>query len=170
MNGGGKCRVCGHPRRTEIEAAADGGRHLREIADAFGLTERGLQRHYATHGRAGALEAVAAEAAPPASAPSPEVVSDSARVVIDELLRRVRKLMADAEADPLATYRDRSALLTTAGTVAKLLGQLTGEFAVSEASIVASPQWRRVEGAIVAALTPYPEAAAAVALAVEGLL
>ncbi len=159
---GPKCRVCSSPKRAEIEARADGGDPLSLLASEYELSERAMQKHYATHGRASGVPTVSADG----EATGREA---TAREVISELLRRVRKLMSDAENDPIATYRDRSALLTTAGTVAKLLGQLTGEFAVSEASIVASPQWRRVEVAIFEALKPFPDAAAAVLEALEEL-
>ncbi|EYF00199.1 Hypothetical protein CAP_1093 [Chondromyces apiculatus DSM 436] len=54
--------------------------------------------------------------------------------------------------------------------VLELLGRLTGEIGpTAEVTIVDSPRWKRIEGAIAGALASFPEAAAAVSKALAEL-
>jgi hypothetical protein len=56
--------------------------------------------------------------------------------------------------------------VTAAKGALELLGRFSGELGqASEVVIVESPKWKRIEAAIAQALTPFPEAAAAVSKA-----
>jgi hypothetical protein len=86
-----------------------------------------------------------------------------------KLLAHIRRLQDDltnaAPEDHELAARVRMAD-QLAGAIAKL-GQVSGT-RVTERAILASPHWLEVEGVIVAALEPWPDAMRAVATALEG--
>jgi len=43
---GKPCTVCAHPDRSAIDAALEGGRPLRRIAAAYGVSKTALHRHW----------------------------------------------------------------------------------------------------------------------------
>lgn len=56
-----QCRACGHPDRRALDAAlAAGSDTLVEIAEKFGLTKSGLDRHWQRHAGPAAAAATAA--------------------------------------------------------------------------------------------------------------
>lgn len=44
-----RCRVCGHPQRAEIERALVNGETYEKIAEKYGLSIAGVQRHFKSH-------------------------------------------------------------------------------------------------------------------------
>jgi hypothetical protein len=107
----------------------------------------------------------AEEAAPPTSR-SPTSAS-TARAKLDDLLVSLRKLADSIGGD--ATVGERIAVFRASVAPIKLLGQLTGELGASEATVAASPHYRRIREAIVAALEEHPEALRAVERALARL-
>jgi len=64
--------------------------------------------------------------------------------------------------------RGRAALLANAAKTLVMLGKLTGVgLSISERKILDSPNWRILEGKIIKALTPWPDALRAVARAID---
>lgn len=65
---------------------------------------------------------------------------------------------------------ERSKVASSAAATLEKLGRITGEvLQISEARLLRTPAWRRIEGTIVTALQPYPEALQAVAVALQAL-
>ncbi len=86
--------------------------------------------------------------------------------LLDKLEKLVGKLEVDAEAstrDLLGAYKELRESIT-------LLARLTRELGPErEVVIVQSPQWKRVEAALVDALRPFPEAAKAAGKALRSI-
>jgi transcriptional regulator with XRE-family HTH domain len=93
----------------------------------------------------------------------------------DSVQARARRLqsMIDAMTDQLqrATTPDEFSKFCRSITPALVhLGRLTGEtLSIDEARIVRLPAWRRIEEALILALTPWPEALRAAGEALEAL-
>lgn len=108
---------------------------------------------------------VAATAPPPPPAPPAPANDDeeapitsrspssapSARAKIDALLNSLQRLADDIGEE--ATVQDRVAVLKASVQPIRLLGQLTGELGASDATVAASPHYRRIRTAIVEALS-----------------
>lgn len=114
-------------------------------------------------------------APPPAPPPAPskgisddELENAYRRCVrlLDELEELLDKLKQDAAAsarDLVAAYKELREAIT-------LLARLTRELGPErEIVILQSPKWRAIEAAIIRAVTPYPEAAMAIAAALQEL-
>jgi len=94
----------------------------------------------------------------------------NARARCLKLVGQVEALIEQADGDEDISWRERAALITAAKGALELLGRFTGEIGpAAELMIVESPKWKRIEAKIAEALAPYPEAAAAVAKALEEL-
>lgn len=91
----------------------------------------------------------------------------TARSKVDELLASIKSVAEDLPPD--ASTQDRVAVLRAAVQPIRLLGQLTGEIGASDATVAASPHYRRLRSAILAALEPFPDALRAVVAALEPL-
>jgi hypothetical protein len=87
-----------------------------------------------------------------------------------ELVARVRELRDSVAADTTSTPLEKAKVIGAATATLAQLGKLTGELgSISEAKIIASPGFRRIQAAIVDALEAYPEALRAVAQALREL-
>lgn len=91
----------------------------------------------------------------------------TARGKVDELLADLRRLVRSLPEDALVA--DRVAVLRASVQPIRLLGQLTGEIGASDATVAASPHYRRLRTAILDALEAHPEALKAVIAAIEPL-
>jgi hypothetical protein len=161
---GRPCTICTHARRGEIEAALTAGvGSFRNLATQFGVGEAALRRHAQNHIPDAIAAAVEAQQA--------QIVAHGSSIItqVRDLHARALACLAAAEGD-----NDRRTLLgairearATLELVAKLEGQLQERAAV-QVNVVASPEWTRLRGVIVAALAPHPEARLAVAAALEG--
>lgn len=100
-------------------------------------------------------------AAPPAT---PEAVADEADALLGDV-QRARAAIAQAQGgDPSDVLRDLERCASMLATLQKLRGVL-----MSPRQLLASPHWRRIEGALKDALAPYPDALAAVCEALLAL-
>lgn len=58
-----RCRVCRHPKRVAIEAACEQAA-LENVAGAYALSERALERHMELHARASGIRLAVADESP----------------------------------------------------------------------------------------------------------
>ncbi len=155
------CTVCSHPDREAIDQALAGGSDNATVATAHGLKKDAVRRHRHNHLSA-ALKAVATRRE-----------RAGARKAVDrleELHVRATALLDTAETEGNMTMT-LGAVKELRGLV-KDLARLTGEYddkpTVNVLNVATSPEWVQLRGAILAALEPFPDAAAAVARAVAG--
>jgi transcriptional regulator with XRE-family HTH domain len=79
-------------------------------------------------------------------------------------LRKIRVALDNVDANDAPTIARLSTPLTG---LSRLLAKLTGQIDVSETMLVRSMGWARIKTALVEAVKPYPEAARALADAIE---
>lgn len=149
------CTVCTHDKRREIDAALVAGQTSNtRIASQFAITEAAIRRHRAAHLPARLAQAQAAV----------EVAqADDLLAQVQDLQRRTMSILAKAE--QAEDLRVALAAIAQARGNLELLARLLGELhdqEVKVAVLVASPDWLRLRGAILAALDPFPDARLAV--------
>lgn len=169
-----RCSLCSHQERSAIETACAAGRSIARVADQFGVSALALKKHIELHPRARAPKPAKAarptrarasspvvEEAPPTSrSPASAVAPATARAKVDDLIAQLELLKAEAKG--AARFADRLAACRAQVAPIKLLGQLTGELGASDATVAASPHYRRIRTAIVDALKDFPAALQAV--------
>lgn len=157
-----ECVTCAHAEREEIDRALVSGESQRSVAARFGLSKDTVRRHAAAHLSAALIELRAGRL---------EEDTRSALERAEGLFSRAERLLTAAEVDgkpsaALAAVRELRALVEL---LAKLRGELD-ERPVTVVNLAASEELRELQGVILAALGPHPEARQAVAgalLAVE---
>jgi hypothetical protein len=168
--GAQKCAVCRHEQRYQIERLRAGGASCESLARKFGLGGKdAVWRHWRNHvsneAKAQLLAGVSlAELAKRAEAESMSLL-DYLSLVRGILLRT---FMAAAESD------DRHGVAITSGRLLETLrqiGTLTGEIQrlgsgnttiTNNTLILNSPVFASLQGAILSALGPFPDARVAV--------
>jgi len=153
------CTVCHHPERAAIDEALVTGLTYRNISIRFDIPVMALFRHKQGHLPVTLMQAHEADTVAKA----------------DDLLAQLRTLQAKAEAI-LATTEQAGHLMVALAAIrearsclellAKLVSLLKDPPAVL---ILHSPEWRQVRRALMEALTPFPEARAAVTSALVTL-
>lgn len=149
------CQICIHPERAAIDAALVTAEPYRVVAQRFAASPDAVYRHKAEHLPASLVKAQAARDI---------VLADSLLERIDDLERRARSILAQAEeAGALGTalhaIREARSCLELCG---KLRGELQQEGTVN---ITINPQWVEIRMVLQQVLAPFPEARAAVAAA-----
>lgn len=149
-----RCSVCDHPDRPAVDAALVAGEPFRNVAARFRLSTSALVRHKTDH-----IPAALTKAADAAE-----------HVAADTLLDRLRALNAETTDVLRAAKREadhelRLKAIARAERQLELEARLLGELADSATvvNIVMTPEWTRVQTAMLAALSPYPAARVAVA-------
>lgn len=150
------CVTCSHPQREAIDEALLSGKSARSIAKELGLHHRALSRHFAEHVKAGTKPL-----APPViaedDAPGPPSVIEEA----EKLLKITRHLVASAlrenrHRDAMLASREHFRSIEQVGRLRLKLASATGP------SLTHSEEWARLQGALLSALKPHPEARQAV--------
>lgn len=154
------CTTCAHPSREEIDRLILGGRvSNRRVAAQFGLSEQAVRRHRANHIPSHLAQATAAA----------EVAdADALLGRLQQMLNRCDRIMADAEkADrprvELAAMRE---LRFTVEVLLEAAGELDRGTSIS-IDMIQSSEWHALRSVILRALEPFPDAARAVAVALE---
>ncbi|MBW3557114.1 MAG: hypothetical protein KY454_09310 [Actinobacteria bacterium] len=159
----GACTICSHPKVEEIDAALVRGESRRRVADWFHASESALQRHR-TNCISPALVTAHAKA-------TEEARYRSLLDRIEEQATRLERVIQKAEdggstGTMLSAIRELRAML-------ELLGKATGELKPDgtqvTVNIATSEEWQRIQAVIVGAVTPFPEARAAVGDALMAL-
>ena len=164
MGGGGDlarpCTVCAHPQRESIDRLLLGGNvGVATIASEFGVNERAVYRHRASH-----LPAVIGLAAA-----APTVAQGNA------LLAQLEDLRADAQelqrkAEEAQDIRTALVAIREQGRLIETLLAVAGELQTQPTvNVVFAQEWIQVRAVLLQALAPYPDARQAVAQALKGL-
>lgn len=177
MKSGPKCTVCAHDERWRIELLRAGGASLDSLATKFGLSKDAIGRHWHNHVSA---EMKASYLVGPAQlADLAEKAADEGASVLDHF-RAVRTMLMSQFAATTEAGDARSAAIVAGQLVGVLekIGKVTGEIATiaqgtiniqNNVAIVNSPQFSRVQSAILRALAPHGAARAAVVAALKEL-
>jgi len=147
------CTICSHPDRAALDTALVSGEALRGIARRYAVSEDALFRHRSDHIPAALTKAKDAE-----------VVADADTLLsqIRDLHRLAMHILARASAagdlrTALAGVREARGCLET---LLEVEGEIDRRPVVN---LTISPEWIAVRSAMLEALTPYPDARAAVA-------
>ncbi|MEQ6898461.1 helix-turn-helix domain-containing protein [Microbacterium sp. KR10-403] len=157
-----RCHICRRPDRDAVdEAIISGGLSFQQLAERFGVSRDTLRRHKRAHMPA-ALLAVAAER----ERSGITRAADRA----EALYQAAQRVLAAAEAkgqNSLSLQAVRE-LRGVVELLARLSGELDERPQVAVVNVQEAPEWLAVRAAIMGALVPFPEAAAAVAAALSG--
>ncbi|UFW83112.1 hypothetical protein BjapCC829_24360 [Bradyrhizobium barranii] len=177
MKTGPKCTVCAHDERWRIELLRAGGASLDSLATKFGLSKDAIGRHWHNHVSA---EMKASYLVGPAQlAELAEKAADEGASVLDHF-RAVRTMLMSQLAATTEAGDARGAAIVAGQLVGVLekIGKVTGEIATiaqgtiniqNNVAIVNSPQFAKVQAAILRALAPHGAARAAVVAALHEL-
>lgn len=169
-----RCSVCRSPQRDEIDRALIAGTPSRRVAARFGsLSRAAVQRHAASHLPVSIVQAEHVQEIARADTLLDQVrdqvsradrLFTEAEAVLDGAKANgdVRGVLAAIKVAALAARESRNNL----ELVGRVAGELRGEGA--QVNVVASPEWVALRATIIEALTPYPEALAAVGRALRG--
>lgn len=89
------------------------------------------------------------------------------KVLVLEVLDGLRAQLRATSTDGTVTPRERASLANACTSALRLYSRLSGELEITEVSILRSAAWARLRRIVLGALDAHPEAAKAVALAVE---
>ncbi|BCK76496.1 hypothetical protein AA0242T_1984 [Acetobacter aceti NRIC 0242] len=154
---GRPCSICTHPLAREIDRALiNPDTSCASVAEAFpGVTARALQRHYTDHllPRLEKATGLASEEIEPTLG----IVAQ-----LEELRGRAMALLDRAE--KAGKLKDAIAAIREARGVLDSQARVTGEGSRAgvQINIVNAPGWTVVQGSILTALMPFPDARAAV--------
>ena len=84
-------------------------------------------------------------------------------------VRQLRAAMDRLEADPLAAAREVAAVATSLTSATRVLGRFSGATDLTAPQILRSSEWRKVSGALIEAVRPFPGALDAIAKALRAL-
>lgn len=148
-----KCTVCNHPEKDAVNQALINGVSFRNISKQYSVSVAAINRHNENH--LPVTLTLAQEAKEAACA-------DDLLSQVKDLQKKALTILSKAElSGDLRTAV--SAIREARGNLellAKLVGQLQQEGTVN---ILIAPEWLQVRAVILAALTPYPDAALSVA-------
>ena len=100
-------------------------------------------------------------------APSPEEGVGSTLAEVEGQIVRLKRQANAADADPLASIRDRAQIAQALNVALRMRASVLGEGEMSNATVARSAPFRRLLGSMVRALEAFPDAAAAVLAALE---
>jgi len=110
-----------------------------------------------------------APAKAPPIPPLPTIDVTDAKAVTKATIEQLREQLHKLNYDPTASPRERVAVSTALTSALRFFARLTGELDISKSQIVRSQHWLEIMRVLEDALRPFPEAAHAVARALEGL-
>ncbi len=151
------CTICAHPDRCEINKCLVDGVPYRIIASRFGTSSTSLQRHKADHLPGEIVQAKAAQEIEEA---------DDLLSQVQSLRRKSLELLNKAE--QAGDYRTALAGVREARACVELLLEVEGQLDRRPSfNITLSPQWVSMRTVIIGALRDHPDAATAVAAALQ---
>lgn len=157
-----RCSICTHDELEAIDQAIVLGKQsYRDIARQYGVSKDAVARHRPHVSRS--LSQVVAE--------RQTAGATSALDRLEELHTRAMRVLDAAEKDgkaslQLGAIRELRGLVET---LAKITGELDERSTVQVLNVATAPEWVAIRGALMQALAPYPDAAQAVAVALEGI-
>ena len=148
-----RCTICTHKEREAIDRALVAREPFRHIAARYSVTTSSLVRHSDDH--------------LPATLVKAKDAADAAQA--DDLLAQVCNLRDKAlgilqKAETTNDFRAAVAAIREARGCVELLGKLAGQLKDAPTlNLFVTAEWREVQGLILSALEPHPEARLAVA-------
>ena len=189
MAPGLRCTVCTHPERAAIDRAlAAGHESERSAAKRWELSDSSVRRHKMKHIRSAVETAKRAARVEEAKAGAGTI--DQVRGLVARLLALLEVAEGKApaavgskpgkaadEAPRVVDLKAAASLARAALSGLEVQAKILGEIRPPETTVQLlfdqrgqpRPEWLAIEGAILSALRPYPEAADAVARALAGL-
>ena len=149
------CTICRHAERAAIDSALVERRPFRDIAGQHDVSKSALVRHFDDHLPAKlAMAKVAAEVV-------------NANSLLDQVTSlRSRAITILDTAEKSGDLKTAISAIREARSCVELLGKLAGELQDAPTiNVVITPEWRRLQAVILAALEPHTEARLAVASA-----
>ena len=147
------CTACTHEDRAELEGTLIAGVSLRTIADRFAVSKTALIRHKDAHLPPSLLKAKEARE---------EARADDLLSQVRGLQSRVLAVLEVAEAS--GKHRTALAAIAEARRNLELLGKLAGELDQRPVvNVLVAAEWIVIRTVLLEALSPYPQASAAVA-------
>ena len=148
------CTICTHESAPEIDRALLDGEPYRSIAKRYGASASAVLRHRE-------------------HLPNQLVKAHEAEEITqaDTLLEQVKSLQTRAlnildRADEAGDLKTALSAIREARSNLELLGKLAGELQQEgTVNVTVSPEWLTLRAVVIAALTPYPDAARAVSKA-----
>ena len=156
---GRPCSICQHPARTAIDKALVEGAAFSKVAAKYRVSEDALGRHKAAHVPAKLAKAEEAKAVD----------------LADDLLAQVKQLRNKAiailiKAEDAGDLRTALLGIREARACVELLGEMEGELnRRPQFNLYLSAEWIEVRAHLMTALSDFPEARAAAAMALRGM-
>lgn len=148
----GKCTICAHPKRGQIDKLLVAGKPDAEVARKFTLGAKSVGRHRSEH----LPTALAQAAQQDKDARDFDVLSEA-----KNLHARAMDILDEAEDD-----KTKLGAIREARGVLELLGKLLGDIDDRpQVNVLIAPQWAAMRAVIQEALVPFPDARQAVAAA-----
>lgn len=156
------CSVCTHADHAMIDELLVNGMGNREAGRRFALHKDAVRRHRDNH--LSALVQAAEQAAPPPDA-------GTALERLERLSVRVERVLSSAERSGNANHAIAASreLRQVTEVLAKIRGELDERTQVNVLNLATDSTWLATRAAILEALRPYPQAAAAVAARLAAL-
>ena len=154
------CTVCSHPKHQEINRALLEGVPALQLANQYGLARSSMQRHRDKH--------LAEKMAKALKAREVQEVKEAVKLVevAREMLSKLQRLANDAEQEK--DIRGAVAAIGKIPDFLRILGEIEGRLnAQGTVNVTVTPEWSAIRAAILSALEPYPDAAVAVAGALQ---
>jgi hypothetical protein len=169
--------VCGHDERWRIELLRAGGASLDALATKFGLSRDAIGRHWRDHVTADMKRTYLV--GPAQLADLAQLAAKEGASVLDHF-RAVRTMLMSQLAATTEAGDARGASIVAGPLVNVLekIGRVTGEIAqiagstvnvTNNIALVNSPQFARMQAAMLRALSAHPEARAAVVAELRAL-
>jgi hypothetical protein len=166
---GPRCQICDHRERWRLELLRAGGASLDSLAERFSVSRDAIHRHWTKHVTADAKAGYLAgpsqmEALHAKAAAEGESVLDYFRIIRTALMSSMTACSEAGDARGVALVSN-----SLVGVLEKI-GKVTGEIATiannvtvnNNLTLVNSPQFAKVQAAILRALAPHSAARAAV--------
>jgi len=172
---GPTCTICTHPERWRIELLKAGGASGHAIAGKFGVGADAVYRHWQNHvtddARASYLAGPGQLAAlHERAAKEGESVLDYMRIVRTSLMASLAACSEAGDARGVAIVSSQLiSVLEKLGKITGEIAQIAGANVNINVAILNSPEFARVQAAILRALAPHADARAAVVAALRKL-
>ncbi len=152
------CTICTHYEKPAINAALVAGEPFRIIADRYGLSHQALMRHKADHLPVALSKAHEAKET---------ALADDLLAQVKALRNRAIKILTSAES--AGDFRTALMGIREARGCIELLAEMEGEISRQpQVNLYMSAEWLQVRTVLLVALSDFPEARAAAAVALQG--
>lgn len=149
------CTVCGHSSAAAINALLQEDGSTRKVAATYGLSYAATLRHARNHVARRQMGGTVTIADPRTSFAGGVDIHSSVLDPLDELVSALRTRALTGDPSTAREYRLALATQTASKAVAP------------EYDVLADPEWLKLQGILLAALAPFPEARLAISTAIR---